>query len=44
MQQAMALSKVRRAGWVYVTPDDLPNPWDTLPSEAYWTAELDATP
>ena len=25
----------RNVGWIYVTDDDLPNPWDTLP--AYWT-------
>jgi len=42
MQQAVALSKQRNAGWVYVTPDDLPNPWDTLPEGAYWTGELAA--
>jgi len=27
-----------RAGYVYVTNDVLPNPWDTLPS--YWSSEL----
>ncbi|MCU7728927.1 spherulation-specific family 4 protein [Actinoplanes sp. KI2] len=37
---AMALSKQRNAGYVYVTPDDLPNPWDTLPTGAYWSDEL----
>ena len=36
----MALSRQRNAGYVYVTPDDLPNPWDTLPSGSYWTHEL----
>ena len=25
---------------MYVTPDDLPNPWDTLPTGAYWSDEL----
>ena len=42
MRNAVALSKKRNAGWVYVTPDDLPNPWDTLPDGAYWTGELAA--
>ena len=42
MHQAVALSKQRNAGWVYVTPDDLPNPWDTLPDGRYWTGELAA--
>jgi hypothetical protein len=28
----------RNAGWIYVTDDALPNPWDTLP--AYWTNEV----
>jgi hypothetical protein len=37
---AMTLSKQRNAGYVYVTPDDLPNPWDTLPTGAYWSDEL----
>jgi hypothetical protein len=37
---AMTLSKQRNAGYVYVTPDDLPNPWDTLPTGTYWSDEL----
>ncbi len=37
---AILLSKQRRAGWVYVTPDQLNNPWDTLPSDPYWSNEL----
>ncbi|MEV6850265.1 spherulation-specific family 4 protein [Actinoplanes sp. NPDC051411] len=37
---AMTLSKQRNAGYVYVTPDNLPNPWDTLPTGAYWSDEL----
>ena len=40
MQSVLALSRARGAGLVYVTPDTLPNPWDTLPSGAYWAAEL----
>ncbi len=31
MQNAVRLSRERNAGFVYVTPDALPNPWDTLP-------------
>jgi spherulation-specific family 4 protein len=40
MTRAIALSKQRRAGSVYVTPDALPSPYDTLPSGRYWTTEL----
>lgn len=40
LQQVIQLSKQRGAGWVYVTPDTLPNPYDTLPDADYWTAEL----
>ena len=32
MQEAVGLSKERNAGFVYVTSDTLPNPWDTLPA------------
>lgn len=39
MAQAIRLSKQRNAGWIYVTPADLPNPWDTLPPDAYWGEE-----
>lgn len=38
MNDAITKSKSRRAGYVYVTNDDLPNPWDTLPG--YWGTEL----
>jgi chitodextrinase len=40
MADAMRLGKERGAGYIYVTPDVLANPWDTLPS--YWAAELAA--
>ncbi|STX29116.1 Spherulation-specific family 4 [Legionella beliardensis] len=40
LSNAISLTKQRHAGWVYVTPDVLPNPWDTLPSAAYWTDEI----
>ena len=42
MRTAVRLSKQRNAGWVYLTPDNLPNPWNTLPEGAYWTGELAA--
>lgn len=42
MRTAARLSKQRNAGWVYLTPDNLPNPWNTLPKGAYWTGELAA--
>ncbi len=40
MPVAVDLSKQRGAGWVYVTGDTLPNPWDTLPADPYWSEEL----
>lgn len=40
MPNAIALSKQRNVGWIYVTPDVLDNPWDTLPLTSYWTDEL----
>ena len=36
MTQVVDQAVARRSGWVYVTDDRLPNPWDTLPP--YWTA------
>jgi spherulation-specific family 4 protein len=42
MSQVCALSKRRNAGYMYVTGDTLPNPWDTLPPSAYWSAEIAA--
>jgi hypothetical protein len=38
--QAVQLSRQRGAGYVYVTPDTLPNPYDTLPTAGYWSSEL----
>ncbi|WP_285576581.1 spherulation-specific family 4 protein [Actinoallomurus iriomotensis] len=43
MENAVALSEQRNAGYLYVTDDDLPNPWDTLPADAYWSDELSRT-
>ncbi|MFJ7062553.1 spherulation-specific family 4 protein [Streptomyces microflavus] len=42
MRAAMALSKKRNAGHIYVTPDNLSenNPWDSLPPKAYWKSQL----
>lgn len=40
LAQAVSLSKTRGAGYVYVTPDTLPNPYDTLPTGSYWSGEL----
>ena len=40
MAHAVRLSKRRGAGFVYVTPATLPNPYDILPSGLYWTEEL----
>jgi len=38
LANALALARSRNAGYVYVTNDVLPNPWDTLPS--YFSSEL----
>ena len=38
MATAVQLSKTRNAGYVYVTPATLPNPYDVLPT--YWSSEL----
>ena len=40
MQSDLAHAAESGIGWVYVTDDVLPNPWDTLP--AYWSAEVAA--
>ena len=42
LERSIRLSRRRGAGWVYVTPDELPNPWGRLPAEVYWRAELSA--
>ena len=39
MAAAMSLSHDRNAAYVYVTPDGLPDPWDSLPDDAYWSKE-----
>ena len=40
MEHAMALSRQRGAGYVYVTDAGLPNPFGALPPAGYWAAEL----
>ena len=42
MTSAVAHSKAQNAGYIYITDDDLPNPWDTLPTGSYWSGELSA--
>lgn len=39
MSTVMALSERRSAGYVYVTDDVLPNPYDRLPPDSYWLTE-----
>jgi hypothetical protein len=41
MENVMALSKSRNAGYVYVTNDVPENPYDTLPPTSYWADEQD---
>ena len=40
LTQYLQLARSRRAGWIYVTDDALPNPWDRLPT--YWEQEVAA--
>lgn len=40
MKEEVEKAKEAGIGWIYVTDDVLPNPWDTLPS--YWEAEIAA--
>jgi Spherulation-specific family 4 len=47
MARAIELSKRRNAGYVYVTdrplpPDGHAHPWDAIPPDSYWQAELAA--
>lgn len=39
LADAQTKSKERLAGYVYITPDELPNPWDELPGGSYWASE-----
>ncbi len=38
MSNHVELAMSRNAGWIYITDDKLPNPYNTLP--AYWTNEV----
>jgi hypothetical protein len=38
MSNYVHLAQARNAGFIFITDDLLPNPWDTLP--AYWEAEV----
>ena len=40
MQTNLNLAVTRRAGYIYITDDVLPNPWDRLPT--YWAEEVAA--
>jgi hypothetical protein len=42
MQTVVSQSKLRNAGWVFVTPLTLPNPYNNLPTDPYWSDELTA--
>jgi len=42
VQAAVALSKSRNVGHVYITDDVLPNPYDTAPTMTVWQAEKTA--
>lgn len=42
MQAVCARAKTLNLGWSYVTTDVLPNPFDILPADPYWSAELTA--
>jgi Spherulation-specific family 4 len=39
IQNVVDLAEQRGAGYVEITDDVMPNPYDTLPSDAYWLAE-----
>jgi hypothetical protein len=41
LDTALGLSRSRRAGWVYITDDVLPNPWNSLPT--LWAQEVAAS-
>lgn len=40
MKNAATHSQSENAGYIYITDDVLPNPWDTLPAGSYWADEL----
>lgn len=40
--EMLSLSTARNAGYVYLTDDALPNPWDTIPDDPFWSGEVAA--
>ncbi len=42
MTEAIRLADLRNFGWIFVTHDDQPSPWDSLP--IYWAAEANTFP
>lgn len=44
LRHALALSRSRKAGYVYVTDALPPDPFDRLPSASYWSVEQQAGP
>jgi hypothetical protein len=40
MDKVITLASDRNVGYLYITNDNIPNPWDTLPS--YFQEELDS--
>lgn len=38
ISNAISLSKMRKAGYIYVTDDGGSNPWNTLPASGYWSS------
>lgn len=40
VDKVVRLSRQKNAGWIYITPDRMNNPWDTLPNRSYWQHEL----
>jgi len=40
MQAVLERALQAGVGWIYLTDDTLPNPWDTLP--AFWEAQVQA--
>jgi chitodextrinase len=41
LAEAVALSKQRQAGYLYVTPGLMPNPWNMLPDDTYWKKQIE---
>jgi len=40
LPNALNLARKNHVGWVYITSDVMPNPYDTLPALNYWKVEL----